>query len=429
MGELHSASVTLAEILAYIKQTRQTGRLNVRTREIPTTASAPAALTFDQGHLVDARSGDEQGDDLVYRLLSSRDATYSFDRMSPDALPSERTISRVQELLVLAAIGVLSEEDTGAPSDRQSEAFEAAARPPAAVPAPPPATERRHPRPFKRRNMIPLPHGEPAYLEMELPADFVRLLDLLERDQLSGYVTWFSEGAEGLLLLYQGQVIDAFWAEVQSPATYAERHAVRRFAAALGAAGQPHVEVYTLSPDFIWSYSSLAYGAYQPSEQGLEHVHLSTLLERLAQAGHTGCIKVVAGTQAAYLFLCHGRVLGEFRALPESLEPASGRAAALTAQPGSLVDIYTSPTPSELLALNAAVWPIERVVQELRRTAQDVLGTKAGQVLNLLTNADSDPQALRSACERAKKATRVFIGPDKHEELSRRMDRLLAHLQ
>jgi hypothetical protein len=50
-------------------------------------------------------------------------------------------------------------------------------------------------------------------------------------------------------------------------------------------------------------------------------------------------------------------------------------------------------------------------------------------VLTLITNAGTDPAALQAACARAKQVTRVFIGPDKHAELSRRMDRLLAHLQ
>ncbi|HMA34732.1 MAG TPA: DUF4388 domain-containing protein [Chloroflexia bacterium] len=428
MGELNSASVTLAEIIAYIKQTRQTGRLLVRLQASPAPPAGPAVLSFEHGHLIDARCGPEVGDDLVYRLLGNREAAYAFDRSPPEALPAERSITRVQEFLMLAAIGLLSEEDTGPPNAQQTQAFEAATQaPPEPAPAPPP--ERRKPRPFKRRNMIPLPPGEPAYTAVTLPPDFVALLDLLERDQLAGYVTWFSEGAEGLLLLYQGQVIDAFWAEVHSPATYAERHAVRRFAAAVGTEGHRQVEVYTLDADFVWSYSSLAYGAHQASEQGLEHVQLPALLARLATDEHTGCIKVVAGTQAAYLFLGNGHPLGEYRALPESLESAPGRTRALITQPGSLVDIYTSPTPAELLALNAAAWPVERVVVELRRTAQDVLGPKAGQVLTLITTAGTDPRALHAACARAKKATRVFIGPEKHAELSRRLDRLLAHLQ
>ena len=72
---------------------------------------------------------------------------------------------------------------------------------------------------------------------------------------------------------------------------------------------------------------------------------------------------------------------------------------------------------------------VRTVIDELRRTARDVLGNKAGQVLTLITNAGSDPGALHAACARAKQVTRVFIGPEKHAELSRRLDRLLAHLQ
>jgi hypothetical protein len=440
MGELRSASVTLAEIIAYIKQTRQTGRLTVRIQGPAGTAEGPAALIFETGHLVDARNAAESGDDLVYRLLGQREATYSFDRLSADQLPQERTITRVQELLMLAAIGILSEEDAGPSDSGRTEAIEAATQPspplpPAPAPAakeappPPPTLPHRRPRSFRRRNMIPLPPGEPAYTDLAPPRDLMSLVDRLERDLFSGYVTWFSEGAEGLLLLYQGQVIDAFWAEVQTAATYAERPAIRQFAAAVRSNGHNPIEVYELDPDFVWSYSSLAYGAGNPSRQGMDHVQLPQLLVHLAHVEHTGCVKVVTGNQAAYVFLCGGRPLGEYRALPHSLQTAPGRAMTLASMPGCLVDVFTSPTPAELLALNAATWPVERVIEELRRTARDVLGNKAGQVLTLITNAGSDPGALHAACARAKQVTRVFIGPEKHAELSRRLDRLLAHLQ
>jgi hypothetical protein len=56
MGELRSASVTLAEIIAYIKQTRQTGRLTVRIQGPAGTAEGPAALIFETGHVVFARN-------------------------------------------------------------------------------------------------------------------------------------------------------------------------------------------------------------------------------------------------------------------------------------------------------------------------------------------------------------------------------------
>jgi hypothetical protein len=277
--------------------------------------------------------------------------------------------------------------------------------------------------------MIPLPVGAPSYTVDTLPGDFVGFLDGLERERLSGYVTWVSEGAEGLLLLYQGQVIDAFWAEAQLPATFAEQQAMRRFAAATGAEGERHIEVHTLNPAFVHSYSSLAYGANRPQEQALDGGRLREVLARLTARRHTGCLKVVAGNQAAYLFLSHGRLLGEYRALPGALEEAPGRAGHLASQPGSLVDVYTAPPPADLLALNAAAWPTSRVLAELRRAIQEVLGPKAGPALNALAKAGMEPRALKAAAGRDKQVTREFIGPDKYAELSGRIDRLLAHLQ
>ena len=414
-----------------------------RPAAIHTDAGAdPARLTFDDGRLIDARQGAEAGDDLVYRLLGRRDASYTFDRQSANSLPAERSISPMQEMLVLAAIGALpapepepEPEPVMAPVAAAPSAVapvRAVTEPAAAVAAAPAVAapqQRRPAHPFRRRNAIPLPPGAPAFADRDLPADFSRLLDLLERDRLSGYVTWFSDGAEGLLLLYYGQVIDAFWAEAQAPATFAEKLAVRRFAAAVDTAGERHVEVYRLDPDFVWSYSSLAYGAYRSGDQGMDRVQFAPLIDRLERSGHTGCVKVVANSHAVYVFFCRGRALGEFRALPDALESApAGAAQALCAQLGSLVDVYTAPTPAALLALNAAAWPARRVLEEICGAAREVLGPKAGQVVNLLSGAGDDPRGIRAAAARAKQATRVFIGPDKHAELSRRIDPLLDHL-
>ena len=329
MGELRGASVTLAEILAYIKQTRRAGRLLIRAD----AGADPARLFFEDGRLIDARQGAEAGDDVVYRLLGRRDASYTFDRLPASALPTERSVSPMQEMLVLAAIGALAAPEPEPPPVTTPAPVTASA--PAAAPVATIAPARRRGRhcagrradrhdpcaappgaPVPAPQRHPLPPGAPAFADRPLPADFSRLLNLLERDQLSGYVTWFSDGAEGLLLLYYGQVIDAFWAEAQAPATFAEKLAVRRFAAAVDTAGERHVEVYRLDPDFVWSYSSLAYGAYRSGDQGMDRVQFAPLIDRLERSGHTGCVKVVVNSHAVYVFFCRGRALGEFRALP-----------------------------------------------------------------------------------------------------------------
>ncbi len=484
MGELRSASVTLAEILAYIKQTRQTGRLQIRVASAD-SAAVPAALTFETGHLVDARRGPESGDDLVYRLVAEHEASFRFDHLPADQLPTDRSISHVQELLLLAALGLLTEEDQQPadaapavdappveapaavpdpdpePAPERTPVLVAAAidapappepaavppavaplpadpppappprvAPPAAVPAEPPAPPLPRPaRPFRRHNSVPLPPGSTVQTVDVPTGGFDGFLGTLERRGLSGYVVWRDENAEGLLVLYEGRVIEAFWAEGTSPRVYASDHALRRLAAAAGTFGRREIEIHKLDAPFVHSYSSIAYGAHHTAHLSLEHVDLPALVKQLGAAAHTGCVKVVAGDEAVYLFLHEGRLLGEFAALPDRLEPARGRSLRLVSAPGSLVDVYTAPPPAELLGLTAGAWPPARVAAELNQAAREVLGTRAGPVISALAAAGTDPQALHAACARAKHITRVFIGPDQHAELSRRLDGLLAHLQ
>src|SRR5690349_4196790 len=108
MGELRSGSVSLAEIIAYVKQTNQTGRLTIRSEQ---NGDPPTMLAFEAGHLIDAQRDEESGDDLVYQLLGHRGAVYTFEHTADLPPAGARSIARWQELLILAAIGALSEED------------------------------------------------------------------------------------------------------------------------------------------------------------------------------------------------------------------------------------------------------------------------------------------------------------------------------
>ena len=71
MSGLSSDDASLAEMIAYVINRHRSGCLTVRRRE--SGAVQDARLYFDGGHLVDARLGDEAGDDIVYRTLGAKD--------------------------------------------------------------------------------------------------------------------------------------------------------------------------------------------------------------------------------------------------------------------------------------------------------------------------------------------------------------------
>jgi hypothetical protein len=483
MGELRSGSVSLAEIIAYIKQTSQTGRLTIRNESTP---EVPALLTFETGHLVDARCDGEVGDDLVYRLLGVRGGAYTFEH-TPQGVPSrERSIARWQELLILAAIGVLSEDDAAlAPAVAPPPARPpAAAPPPSPVPAPaaaasppvpaaaseppdgapaggkttliiplpgppPPGPNPAAPaaplspagpigpeaRPVRRllafHNPVPLPRPTPVPTGLDASgASFLTLLERLEGERFSGYLAWDLPMARGRLIFCAGRVIEAQWVEAQGGA-FDREYAMGRFTnAALNETPAVRtILAYPLDPNFVWSYSALAGGLDRPQDRNRRGIPWPVLMERVATYRLTGTVQATAEGASAYAFFCQGRLLGEYEPRHDTLVEAAGRVAVLCAVPTSLVDVFTARERADLESLNHVAWPVERVADALGQAALAVLGPRANQIVKLIDGARNDPQALRAACTRARQVTRIFIGTEEYEELGRRMDQLLAHLR
>jgi hypothetical protein len=492
MGELRSGSVSLAEIIAYIKQTSQTGRLTIRNDSTP---EVPALLTFEAGHLVDARCDGEVGDDLVYRLLGVRGGAYTFEH-TPGAIVPERSIARWQELLILAAIGVLSEDDAAPDEADEPEPPAAPAQPappapaaapvpvmgppptamptpPAAMPAPPapaaPPPTRPDPaspaggkatlilplpplrpptaadagvgaappvaRPPRRvppfRNPVPLPRTAPVPTGLDAPGtDFLALLERLEGERFSGYLAWDPPTAAGRLIFAGGRVVEAQWTEV-SGGVFDSEYAMGRFtnAALTDPQTARNIMAYPLDPNFVWSYSALAGGLDRPQDRSRRGIPWSMLLERTATYRLTGTVQVTAEGATAFAFFCQGRLLGEYEPRDGVLSEAAGRPAVLCAIPNSQMDVFTARERADLPSLNHVAWPVERVAAALGQTALAVLGPRANQIVKLIDGARHDPQALRAACTRARQVTRIFIGAEEYEELGRRMDQLLAHLR
>jgi hypothetical protein len=486
MGELRSGSVSLAEIIAYIKQTSQTGRLTIRNESTP---DIPALLTFETGHLVDARCNGEAGDDLVYRLLGVRGGAYTFEH-APHGIPTGgRSIARWQELLILAAIGVLSEEDAAPAPARQPDpppvpppatpplATAPPARspadtlvltptptisllptpavpPPSAVPipgapaAPPgpapslplaapqaadPATE---PRRAVRRllgfhNPVPLPRPAPVPTGLDAPdARFLTVLERLEGERFSGYLAWDTPAGRGRLIWFAGRVIEAQWAEAQSGA-FDREYAMGRFTNA--ALSDPQaaraILAYPLDPNLVWSYSALAGGLDRPQDRNRRGIPWPVLMERVATYRLTGTVQATAEGATAVAFFCQGRLLGEYEPHHDALVEAPGRVAVLCAIPTSQIDVYMARERADLESLYHVAWPVERVADALGQAALAVLGPRASQIVKLIDGARHDAHALRAACTRSRQVTRIFIGAEEYEELGRRMDQLLAHLR
>jgi hypothetical protein len=103
MSEQKTNSFSIINILQYVRKNSQTGRLALHDGGRPL-----AELYFNKGHLIHAKNDKVVGDDVVYQLLSNKTAQIRWER---NVAPPEETVSKTDEVLLLGALGILTEAD------------------------------------------------------------------------------------------------------------------------------------------------------------------------------------------------------------------------------------------------------------------------------------------------------------------------------
>ena len=103
MSEPRANSFSIIEILQYVRKNSETGCLTFDDNGKPI-----AELYFNKGHLIHAQNGKVVGDDVVYQLLGNRTARIRWDKTRR---ASEETVSKTDEVLLLGALGILTEDD------------------------------------------------------------------------------------------------------------------------------------------------------------------------------------------------------------------------------------------------------------------------------------------------------------------------------
>ncbi len=148
MSEQKLNTFSIIEILQYVRKNAQTGRLLFDEK-----GQTLAELYFNKGHLVHARNDKIAGDDVVYQLLSNRTAKINWER---NLVPKEENVSKTDEVLLLGALGILTEDDAANVMDVVSQEAEYAMdnafeQPPVQTPPEPVI-----PDPAPRQSTVPL---------------------------------------------------------------------------------------------------------------------------------------------------------------------------------------------------------------------------------------------------------------------------------
>ncbi len=208
-------STPLLSLLQSMQAQRATGTLQVRN------GGEAFSLFFLFGHLFHAYGNGSQGEEAVFEPLAWRQGDYTFDPKSK--LPTEETITAPTADILAEA------KRRGVPgaSDNGSVATARPAAAPAAAPAPQvserPVVTQQQPAPAAQAQpasddgppateLYPLPVGKLVYESLKTAfVDFPKLLRSLSSDHLTGYLRLTGAASRGMILFYQGSLIESFY--------------------------------------------------------------------------------------------------------------------------------------------------------------------------------------------------------------------------
>ncbi len=281
---------------------RATGTLQLRK------GAETYALFFLFGHLFHAYGNGTQGEEAVFTPLSWGQGDYTFDPKSK--LPAEETIkASTADLLAEAKRRGLPGADTvtlpfpGAAPLTEAGASDAAtaaiAQAPVLRPEPLPATE-----------LYPLPVGKLVYESLKTAfVDFPKLLRSLSQDHLTGYLRLTAQSSRGMILFYQGSLIESFYDGGAVVST--GRTAFSLFKNDVDR-GEGTMDVIELTPEVVTAINQLL--TAPTILQGLlaRFVNIKALLEYLQEEQIHGSLLVRAPNEMGIVLLRAGQLLGAF---------------------------------------------------------------------------------------------------------------------
>jgi Domain of unknown function (DUF4388) len=314
-------STPLLSLLQSMQAQRATGTLQVRN------GGEAFSLFFLFGHLFHAYGDGSQGEEAVFEPLAWRQGDYTFDPKSK--LPTEETITApTADILAEAKRRGVPGADNGpvaaarpAPAPAQpapaapqvSERPVMSQQPPAAQTqaAPeegPPATE-----------LYPLPVGKLVYESLKTAfVDFPKLLRSLSSDRLTGYLRLTGQASRGMILFYQGSLIESFYDGGAVVST--GRTAFSLFKNDVDR-GEGSMDVIELSAEVVTAIYQLL--TAPTILQGLlaRFVDIRALLQYLQEEKIHGSLLVRAPEEMGIVLLRDGQLLGAFtRGQPQLMQ-------------------------------------------------------------------------------------------------------------
>ena len=452
----------LADLLQSMQAQRATGTLQVRQ------GSETFALFFLFGHLFHAYGDGTQGEEAVFVPLTWQHGDYTFDPKSK--LPAEETIkASTADILAEAERRGLAPTNSGstaraAPSMTASTPTTAAKAPAPPAPnssAPPPATEST----VSATELYPLPVGRLVYESLKTAfVDFPKLLRSLSADRLTGYLRLTGQASRGMILFYQGSLIESFYdggAVVTTGRTAFTlyKNDVDR--------GEGTMDVIDLSPEVVTAIYQLL--TAPTILQGLlaRFVDVKALLEYLQEEQLHGSLLARAPDEMGIIMLRGGRLLGAFSRSQPQLSPQADVVLALCKDPRTRIEVKAVADLEEPSSVNledmlsssgmghqtaraaAAPPPVaqrpayapappapqpapapvqvetdvdwEGLMNQLYALADESLGNRAKKVKEMLASTEPHLDALDRTIDRISQTSIMFVDPARLTNLADQM--------
>ena len=184
--------------------------------------------------------------------------------------------------------------------------------------------------------VYPLPSGRAHYEGLKSAfVDFPRLLRTLRSDRHTGYVNLSGTGYSGVILLNDGQALEALCSNgtaVQGEDAFLQ---IRRHMDA----GDGVIDVIELDGETVTALAQLFTSPYLYSGLLGRFVNLEALLEYLAEEHVSGSVVVQTPNEAGIILLRDGDILGTYTESQRSLDKATTAVAALANDRQSVIEV------------------------------------------------------------------------------------------
>ena len=474
-------STPLLSLLQSMQAQRATGTLQVRN------GGEAFSLFFLFGHLFHAYGNGSQGEEAVFEPLAWRQGDYTFDPKSK--LPTEETITAPTADILAEAKrrGVPGASDNGPvaaarpapapapaaaapPQPQVSERPVVSQQPPAAQPQPgpddgPPATE-----------LYPLPVGKLVYESLKTAfVDFPKLLRSLSSDHLTGYLRLTGAASRGMILFYQGSLIESFYDGGAVVST--GRTAFSLFKNDVDR-GEGSMDVIELSAEVVTAIYQLL--TAPTILQGLlaRFVDVRALLQYLQEEKIHGSLLVRAPDEMGIVLLRDGGLLGAFtrgqpqlmqdpeivtrlcadpktrievKAVADLEEPESVSLEEMLAMTPSIPSTSYRPAPSQPASSAAAAPAAPRaqnyqpapapapaqpatdesnidwsaLMSQLNQMADAALANRSKKVKEMLASTDHSVDGLDRTIDRISQTSIMFVDPARLTNLANEMRQLV----